>query len=151
MNIHWLVELTSISWEWSLWLDFKIETFLLITLFEFWLTKDNPLPLFLLGKEVLSNDEKSAILLGITRDSLIKICTDLNIKVHIGNLSLENLYNADEAFFSGTASEVTPICSVDDNMIGNGTPGSLTIKLQDIYMDIVRGNNDSYAHWLTMI
>ena len=101
--------------------------------------------------EIYTNDEKSSILLGITRDSLIKISSDLNIKVHIENLSKENLYNADEAFFSGTASEVTPICSVDNNIIGNGAPGPITIKLQDIYMDIVRGNNNSYDDWLTEI
>ena len=75
----------------------------------------------------------------------------LNIKVHIENLSVEDLYDADEAFFSGTASEVTPICSVDDNVIGNGMPGLITIKLQNIYMDIVRAKNESYNHWLTMI
>ena len=101
--------------------------------------------------EVYTNDENSSILLGITRDSLLKISNDLDIKIHIQNLSLDDLYNADEAFFCGTASEVTPICSVDDNMIGNGLPGKLTVKLQSIYMDIVRGNNKTYDNWLTMI
>ncbi len=101
--------------------------------------------------EIYTNDENSSILLGITRASLIKISTDLDIKIHIQNLSLDDLNNADEAFFCGTASEVTPICSVDDKKIGNGLPGKLTIKLQSIYMDIVRGANKTYNNWLTMI
>ena len=100
---------------------------------------------------VFTNDESSSILLGITRDSLIKICSDLNIKVHIENLSMDKLLNADEVFFSGTASEVTPVCSVDNHIIGNGKPGEITLRLQSTYMEIVRGNNHSYDHWLTMI
>jgi len=101
--------------------------------------------------EIYTNDEKSSILLGITRDSLITICSDLNIKVHIENLSLKQLNEADEVFFSGTASEVTPVCSVDENIIGDGNPGSITLKLQNTYMDIVRGKNNQYIHWLTEI
>ena len=108
--------------------------------------------IFIINNETIyTNDENASILLGITRDSLIKICNDLNINVCIKDLTLDDLYNSDEAFFCGTASEVTPICSVDDNMIGNGKPGKLTIKLQDIYMNIVKGNNKSYSDWLTMI
>ena len=103
------------------------------------------------NKTVYTNDQNASILLGITRDSLLTICRDSNIEVCIKDLTLEDLYNADEAFFSGTASEVTPICSVDDTIIGSGTPGELTIKLQSAYMDIVRGHNESYANWLTML
>ena len=101
--------------------------------------------------EIYTNDEKSSILLGITRDSLIQICSNINIKVNIENLTTEMLINADEVFFSGTASEVTPVCSVDENIIGTGAPGEITMTLQDIYMNIVRGENSSYNHWLTMI
>ena len=101
--------------------------------------------------KIYTNDEKSSILLGITRDSLIKICADLNIEVLIENLPVEKLYDADEAFFSGTASEVTPICSVDDKAIGSGNPGPITIKLQKIYMDIVRGHSKHYNYWLTKL
>ena len=101
--------------------------------------------------EIYTNDEKSSILLGITRDSLIKISSDININVNIQNLSMKQLIDADEVFFSGTASEVTPVCSVDDYIIGDGIPGEITIKLQKIYMDIVRAKNTTYPHWLTMI
>ena len=100
---------------------------------------------------VYTNDEKSSILLGITRDSLIKICSNINIDVIIKNISMDDLLKADEVFFSGTASEVTPVCSVDEHTIGNGKPGEITLKLQKIYMDIVRGKNDTYSHWLTII
>ena len=101
--------------------------------------------------EIYTNDEKSSILLGITRDSLIQISSNIDIKVNIENLTTEMLINADEVFFSGTASEVTPVCSVDENVIGSGTPGEITMTLQDIYMNIVRGKNSSYSHWLTII
>ena len=101
--------------------------------------------------KIYTNDEKSSILLGITRDSLIQICSNIGIDVIIENLTMDSLLNADEVFFSGTASEVTPVCSVDEHTIGNGFPGQTTLKLQKIYMDIVRGNNDSYNNWLTII
>ena len=101
--------------------------------------------------KIYTNDEKSSILLGITRDSLIQICSNIGIDVIIENLTMDSLLNADEVFFSGTASEVTPVCSVDEHTIGNGFPGQTTLKLQEIYMDIVRGNNDSYNNWLTII
>ena len=101
--------------------------------------------------KIYTNDEKSSILLGITRDSLIQICSNIGIDVIIENLTMDSLLNADEVFFSGTASEVTPVCSVDEHTIGNGLPGQTTLKLQEIYMDIVRGNNDSYNNWLTII
>ena len=101
--------------------------------------------------KIYTNDEKSSILLGITRDSLIQICSNIGIDVIIENLTMDSLLNADEVFFSGTASEVTPVCSVDEHTIGNGSPGQTTLKLQKIYMDIVRGNNDSYNNWLTII
>ena len=101
--------------------------------------------------KIYTNDEKSSILLGITRDSLIQICSNIGIDVIIENLTMDSLLNADEVFFSGTASEVTPVCSVDEHTIGNGLPGQTTLKLQKIYMDIVRGNDDSYNNWLTII
>ena len=63
--------------------------------------------------KIYTNDEKSSILLGITRDSLIQICSNIGIDVIIENLTMDSLLNADEVFFSGTASEVTPVCSVD--------------------------------------
>ena len=101
------------------------------------------------NNELFTNAEDSSILMGITRETLIYLAKELTINVNIGKLSLGQLFNADEAFFCGTASEVTPICEVDTRMIGNGKSGPLTKKLQKAYIDIVHGKNDHYKHWLT--
>ena len=98
-----------------------------------------------------TNDEKSSILLGITRSSIIEICQILDFKVEIHDFKLEDLVNADEVFFTGTASEVTPIRSIDDQLISNGEPGPITLKLRNYYMDIVFGKNRSFNKWLTPI
>ena len=99
--------------------------------------------------KLFTNAEDSSILMGITRETLIYLATEMGIAVHIGKLSLGQLFNADEAFFCGTASEVTPICEVDSRSIGNGKSGPLTQKIQKIYIDIVNGKTDKYTHWLT--
>ena len=100
---------------------------------------------------VHTNDEKSSILLGITRDSIIQICEELGITVKIHNFTLEDLLCADELFFTGTASEVTPIRSLEDNIISNGQPGEITLKLREYYMDIVKGKNEKYIKWLSLL
>ena len=96
-----------------------------------------------------TNDEKSSILLGITRASIIQICNDQDIPVEVHNFNLEDLLVADEVFFTGTASEVTPIKSIEDNLISNGEPGEITLNLKKSYMDIVHGRNSKYIHWLS--
>ncbi len=101
--------------------------------------------------ELFTNAEDSSILMGITRETLIYLATEMGITIHIGKLSLGQLFNADEAFFCGTASEVTPICEVDSRSIGNGKSGQLTQKIQKIYIDIVHGKTDKYTHWLTFV
>tara|TARA_Y100000588_G_C14231694_1_gene915584 strand:- start:1258 stop:2202 length:945 start_codon:yes stop_codon:yes gene_type:complete len=98
-----------------------------------------------------TNDETSSILLGITRDSVLTICENLNIETKIHSFSLEDLLSADEVFFTGTASEITPIRSIEDNLISNGEVGSLSLKLRDYYMNIVLGNNDEYNDWLSIL
>ncbi len=100
---------------------------------------------------VHTNDESSSILLGITRDSVLRICRNLNIQSQIHDFSLEDLHNADEVFFTGTASEITPIRTIDDNLISDGSVGRITLKLRDYYMDIVQGNNNQYSTWLSML
>ena len=101
--------------------------------------------------ELFTNAEDSSILMGITRETLIYLAAEMDITVHIGKLSLGQLFNADEVFFCGTASEVTPICEVDSRIIGNGKSGPLTQKIQKIYIDIVHGKIDKYSHWLTFV
>jgi branched-chain amino acid aminotransferase len=85
---------------------------------------------------------------GITRDSIIKIARDNGIKFKERNISCEQLYRADEAFFTGTAAEVTPIREVDGKHIGRGKRGKITEMLQRIFFNAVRGKEPKYEFWL---
>ena len=67
------------------------------------------------------------------------------------NLTRDEIYTADEAFFTGTAAEVTPIKQLDRRNIGNGSKGEITNKIQSLYFDIVQGENEQYKNWLTYI
>ena len=100
---------------------------------------------------VHTNDEKSSILLGITRDTILKLCKDLDIKTEVHSFSLEELLLADEIFFTGTASEVTPVRSIDDRLISDGKPGEFTLMFRKAYMDIVLGKNREYLDWLSIL
>tara|TARA_B110000196_G_scaffold21701_1_gene16974 strand:+ start:1138 stop:2073 length:936 start_codon:yes stop_codon:yes gene_type:complete len=93
----------------------------------------------------------SSALEGITRDTVITIAKDLNVEVIEKNITRDEVYTADEAFFTGTAAEVTPIKELDKRLIGKGKRGSLTEEIQKIYFDTVKGINSHYAHWLTYI
>ena len=88
---------------------------------------------------------------GLTRQSIIQIAKDQNIKVIETNLKYEDLINADEAFFTGTAVEVTPITSIDSNKIGSGKRGEISHILQQKYSEIVTGEDEAYSSWLTYI
>ena len=68
-----------------------------------------------------------------------------------GKFSLDDLYLADEAFLTGTAAEVTPVREVDGRLIGPGTPGPVTKKLQSAYFEVVKGENPTYQNWLTYV
>jgi branched-chain amino acid aminotransferase len=97
---------------------------------------------------VITNDEKSSILLGITRASVIEIARDLGYQVEVRAMTRDELLSADEAFFTGTAIEVQPIASVDDHPIGSGARGPVTRRIQQAYFDIVAGREAKYQHWL---
>ena len=88
---------------------------------------------------------------GLTRQSIIQIAKDQNIKVIETNLKYEDLVMADEAFFTGTAVEVTPITSIDSNKIGSGKRGEISHILQQKYSEIVAGKDIAYSSWLTYI
>ena len=88
---------------------------------------------------------------GLTRQSIIQIAKDQNIKVIETNLKYEDLINADEAFFTGTAVEVTPITSIDSNKIGSGKRGEISHILQQKYSEIVTGKDAAYSSWLTYL
>ena len=104
--------------------------------------------LFIIKDGKLLTPPLGAILKGITRASIIQLAKDHEIKVEEKTLTLKDVYNADEAFFSGTAAEVTAIESIDGKKIGNKAPGPITTKLRDLFMDIVHGKNKKYESWL---
>jgi branched-chain amino acid aminotransferase len=106
---------------------------------------------FIVSDGVLITPDLASCLAGITRDSIIKIATDLGIPVKEKRITRDEMYCADEAFFTGTAAEVTPIRELDDRIIGNGGRGPITEKIQSLFFDIVKGKNDQYRSWLTMV
>ncbi len=93
----------------------------------------------------------SDILMGITRDTLIRLARDNGIAVVEEQLHREMLYSCDEAFFSGTAAELTPIVEVDGIKVGGGKVGDMTKRLAAAYSETVAGNNKTFAHWLTIV
>lgn len=97
---------------------------------------------------LFTNDERHSILMGITRDTVLRIAADLGYEVETGALSLEDLLQADEAFFTGTAAEVTPIREVDGTVIGNGGRGSLTQQIQQVFFAATSGRDARYKDWL---
>jgi branched-chain amino acid aminotransferase len=107
--------------------------------------------IFIVKDGVLKTPPLTSILPGITRDCIIIIARDLGLKVKEDRFSRDELYLADEAFFTGTAAEVTPIREVDGRIIGPGHPGPVTKQLQDTYFAAVKGANSRYEHWLTYI
>ena len=98
--------------------------------------------------ELITNDERHSILLGITRDAVITIARDLGHRVVTRSLTLEDLAWADEAFFTGTAAEVTPIREVDGSLINKGHPGPITRDIQRVFFATVAGRVEKYKDWL---
>jgi branched-chain amino acid aminotransferase len=107
--------------------------------------------IFMVRKNELKTTPLTSILEGITRDSVIKIAKDNRIAVKEERFTRDELYIADEAFFTGTAAEVTPIREVDGRTVGEGRRGRITAKLQKIFFDAVKGRNKKYESWLTRI
>ena len=97
---------------------------------------------------VITNDADASIVLGITRDSVLQIASDLGVPVDVRALTLDDVAGADEAFFTGTAIEVTPITEVDGRPVGDGKTGPITRRLQQTYFDAVHGRLPQYHHWL---
>ena len=91
----------------------------------------------------------ASILEGVTRDTILTLAREEGIPVSEEMVTRDQLYLADEAFFTGTAAEVTPIREVDNRQIGQGGVGSVTRRLQQRYFDIVKGNDLSHPEWLT--
>ena len=100
---------------------------------------------------VYTPDLSAGALNGITRKTVTAICKDLGLELKEKRITRDEIYIADEAFFTGTAAEVTPIRELDRVQIGEGTRGPITEKIQSAYFDIVYGRNAKYADWLTLV
>lgn len=101
--------------------------------------------------ELHTPDLAGGALDGITRRTIMTFAQDLGIKVYERRITRDEFYLADEIFMTGTAAEVTPIREYDDRVIGSGTRGEVTEKLQSLYFDVVQGRNDKYKDWLSFI
>ncbi len=106
---------------------------------------------FIVRDGVLKTTPLTSILEGITRDSVVAIAGNLGIPIHEERFTRDEIYISDEAFFTGTAAEVTPIRELDGRTIGAGKPGKITKKIQSVFFDIVKGKNGKYKSWLTRI
>ncbi len=106
---------------------------------------------FIVRNGVLITPPNDNSLESITQDTTIKLAHDLGLKVKRERITRDEIFIADEAFFTGTAAEITPIKEVDGRIIGNGKRGEITKKLQDAYFDVVYGRNEKYKYMLTYI
>ena len=107
--------------------------------------------IFVINEGVLYTPALDVALDGITRRSVITIAEEMGLKVVQKRITRDELYAADEVFFTGTAAEVTPIREVDGREIGIGERGPITAEIQQRYFDIVQGKNPKYDHWLTYV
>ncbi len=103
------------------------------------------------GGVVYTPDLSAGALNGITRNTIFAICQDLGLKLVEKRITRDEVYIADEAFFTGTAAEVTPIRELDRVEIGSGSRGPITEKIQAAFFDIVGGRNPKYAGWLSAV
>jgi branched-chain amino acid aminotransferase len=106
---------------------------------------------FIVRKGKLYTPDLTSALEGITRDTIVQLAKELGIEVIEKRITRDEVYVADEAFFTGTAAEVTPIRELDNRNIGSGTRGPITEKLQAMYFDVVKGKSAKHADWLTLV
>ena len=107
--------------------------------------------IFIVRKGKLYTPDLTSALDGITRDTLIQFASEIGIPVIEKRITRDEIYTADEAFFTGTAAEVTPIRELDNRTIGSGSRGPVTARLQKMFFDTVTGKNDAHSDWLTFI
>jgi branched-chain amino acid aminotransferase len=104
---------------------------------------------------IYTPDLSAGALNGITRNTVFHIAKDLGLEIVQKRITRDEVYIADEAFFTGTAAEVTPIRELDRIELGKagyvGSRGPITEKVQTAFFDIVNGRNPKYAHWLTKV
>jgi len=107
--------------------------------------------IFIVKKGKLYTPDLTSCLEGITRETIITLATELGIQVIEKRITRDEVYTADEAFFTGTAAEVTPIRELDNRTIGIGSRGEITGRLQQLFFDSVNGKNPQHAGWLTYV
>lgn len=106
---------------------------------------------FMVRNGTLFTPDLTSALEGITRDTVIQLAKEIGLEVREKRITRDEVYLADEAFFTGTAAEVTPIRELDDRTIGSGSRGPITEKLQSMYFDQVKGRRDVHSEWLTYV
>ena len=106
---------------------------------------------FIVRDGKLYTPDPSSALIGLTRDTIIQLAGEIGIEVIEKRITRDEVYIADEAFFTGTAAEVTPIRELDNRTIGRGSRGPITEKLQTMYFDLVHGRTASHPEWRTYI
>jgi len=107
--------------------------------------------IFIVRDGLIKTPPLSSVLPGITRASIITLAQDRGMPVEERRFSRDELYLADEAFFTGTAAEVTPVREVDGRRIGPGQPGPITLNLQEAFFKVVKGEDPRYQQWLTYV
>ena len=107
--------------------------------------------IFIVRKGKLYTPDLTSALEGITRDTIVQLAKEIGLEVVEKRITRDEVYVADEAFFTGTAAEVTPIRELDNRAIGSGTRGPITEKLQAMYFDVVKGKSTKHANWLTLV
>jgi branched-chain amino acid aminotransferase len=107
--------------------------------------------IFVVRKGKIYTPDLTSALEGITRDTIITLANELGYEVIEKRITRDEIYGADEAFFTGTAAEVTPIRELDNRAIGTGSRGPITEKLQAMYFDVVKGKSAKHADWLTLV
>jgi branched-chain amino acid aminotransferase len=106
---------------------------------------------FIIKDGCIYEPEIASALVGITRSTIISLAREMGLEVKSKRLTRDDIYIADECFFTGTAAEVTPVRELDNRMIGAGSRGPITEELQKRYFDVVYGRNQKYEHWLTRV
>lgn len=106
---------------------------------------------FVVKDGVIYEPELTSALMGITRSTIISLAKDMGVEVRSRRLTRDDLYIADECFFTGTAAEVTPVRELDNRTIGEGCRGPVTTELQKRYFDVVYGRNPEYEAWLDRV
>ena len=107
--------------------------------------------IFIVRNGILYTPDLTSALEGITRDSIVELAGKCGYTVKEKRITRDEVYIADEAFFTGTAAEVTPIREVDNRTIGAGTRGPVTTRLQSLYLDCVNGRSKEHMGWLTFV